>query len=393
MRIVDHERLTSGFFRDVNSGTLFERFFQSFGVWGAMGLDVEADGGEIYKAWTKLVCDNRDEIEEALKQVNDLARDKAQFAVRYCASRCGIPDFKDLTLAKLAMMLFLDHRSAFKSTYAFHTIEKTENLHTLIGLRPVACDPSPEQVERFKAELIETLRGDDRRADGPRLLVEVAPRHEKKWMAAVPHQTYAKADHEFVDDDKIKSRDRRPVHEMVLIYYPDKGVLKVKAGRGRKKAEQVASCFATEILGQPASFFIACEFVNFAPLLEPFFSFAPEPEDRFLWVRPTQIQYRRKTHPDFSYTIHCTDRRPDAPSVLDQLEEDGLSLSEIEIDGLSLSFGFPGGTRDTRTVELTPSSSSLDETERDTHIEHALARWGFIDHAAKEYAARAVVAR
>lgn len=391
MRIIDHERLTSRFFRDVNSGTLFRRFFEHFGAWAAMGLDEAANGGKIYEAWGKLVCDNKPKIEEALKRVNDLARDKAQFALRYCAGRCGVPDFRDLTLAKLAMTIFLDHRSAFDSTYAFHTIEKTENLHTMIGLRPMPCDPSPERVDRFKAELIATLGSDPQRADGARLLVEVAPRHDKKWMAAIPHQTYAKADHEFVSDEEIATRDRRPVHEMVLIYYPDKGVLKVKAGRGRKKAEQVASCFATEILGQTAQFFLACDFVSFAPLLDPLFSFAPEPEDRFQWVRPTQIQYRRKAHPDFSYVIHCTDRRPDAPSVLDRLAEDGLSLHEIEIEGLSLCFGFPGGSRDTRTVDLTPSSSSLDETERDTHIEHALVRWEFINHAAKEYAERADV--
>ncbi len=38
MPIADHERLTSTFFRGVNSPLLFRRFFDGFRVWSAMGL-------------------------------------------------------------------------------------------------------------------------------------------------------------------------------------------------------------------------------------------------------------------------------------------------------------------------------------------------------------------
>jgi hypothetical protein len=390
MLIVDHERLTRTFFRRVNSTELFRLFFEEFEAWETMGLDKKATSDDIHAAWEELSSPNRREIDEALSRINDIAREKGRFTLHLRAETCGVEDFGDLTLQKLAMILFLDHRAVFDEAYDFYVLEKTDNLHTLLGRQAVACKPSDARLAKFKTELSKALR---REAHGPQLLIEVAPPHPEKWMAAIPHQTFVKPDHEFNERNEIVTRDRRPVYEMVLIYYPKTGLLKLKAGRGRKKIEHAAAVFATEVLGQDADFFQICEVVNFEPLLAPHFAFPTEPGDHFEWARPTQIRFSKHAHAGVDYHVHCKDLYDGVPGVLATLAADGIDLSEIDIQGLSICFKFPRNKRDTRTVELgRPNRVSLDETERDRYIESVLARWGLIDHAAKDRLARAGLA-
>lgn len=386
MLITDHERLTRGFFRKVNAPALFRRFFETFGVWDAMGLDAESTCVEIHEAWERLDVPNRQEIDEALRRMNDIAREKGRFTLERCAEDCGVEDYIDLTLPRLAMRLFLDHRRVFEETYDFFMLEKTESLRTLLGRQPVPCEPTAERIERFKVELSRALR---RESHGPQLLVEVAPPHPEKWMAVIPHETYVRPDHEFDEQSEITTRERRPVYEMVLIYFPETGVLKLRAGRGRKKIERAAAVFATEILGQDAFFFEEGQVVNFAPLLDPGFSFAREPSDSFEWARPTKIGFCHRAHPGVTYEIHRKDQYVGAPDVLGILNANGIALSEIEIRSLSIRFKFQKSARDTRTVDLAvPNRSSLDETDRDRYIESVLVRWGLIDHAANDHLAR-----
>jgi hypothetical protein len=391
MLIVDHEPLTRQFFRRVNSAELFRLFFEEFGVWEGMGLDRNAKNDDIHAAWDKLACPDRDHIREALCRINDIAREKGRFTLLLRARECDVEDYEDLTLPKLAMILYLDHREVFDEAYEFYALEKTDNLHSLVGRAPVPCKPSSTLVEAFKRALSAAMRPE---GEGPRLRVEVEERHPDKWMAAIPHQTYVKPDHEFNERNEIVTRDRRPVYEMVLIYYPANGLLKLKVGRGRKKVEAVAAVFAREILGQDEEFFQICDVVNFEPLLDPHFALTTEPGDHFEWARPTHIRFSKHAHPGIEYQVHCKDLHDGDPGVLKTLASDGVDLSEIEIQGLSICFKFPKNKRDTRTVELgRPNRVSLDETDRDRYIEGVLARWGLIDHAAKDRLARAGAAR
>ena len=59
MLITDHERLTpEGSSGKVNAPALFRRFFETFGVWDAMGLDEEPTCVEIHEAWKRLDVPN-----------------------------------------------------------------------------------------------------------------------------------------------------------------------------------------------------------------------------------------------------------------------------------------------------------------------------------------------
>lgn len=380
----EHHRLTRSFFRGVTSTQLFRRFFAAFGVWDQMGLGDDAKSDAIITAWEGLAPPNKGEIDEALFQINDLSQEKAHWAVIYCAENCRVPGYREMTPETRAFTLFMDHRQAFDATYQFHAIEKTENLRSLVGRVPLACAPTQEQLGNFKEKLGRMLQRD---AYGRRLLVEVAPAHPKKWLAAIPHQTLAKADFEFDEEreGEIVTRTRRPIYEMILIYYPERGLLKLKVGRGMKKLQSVAACFAEEILGQDADFFRVQDVVSFAPLRNPQFAFTREPTDHFTSVRATMIQYRRLSHPRFEHSVQCKDHSVGSPDVLDQLREEGIKHAEIEVEALSLRFQFPGGARDTSTVELgVPNRSTLDDAERGRYLERVLVRWGFLDLAVKE---------
>jgi len=391
MLIVDHERLTRQFFRRVNSCELFRLFFEEFGVWETMGLDANATADAIYAAWDKLQCPNRDDIKEALCRINDIAHEKGRFTLQRRAQSCGVDDYEDLTLQKLAMTLYLDYQQVFDEAYDFFVLEKTENLHILLGRTPIVCTPTEPQIDAFKQKLITTLRPE---GEGPKLRVEVEPRHADKWMASIPHQTFVKPDHEFDERSEIVTRDRRPLYEMILIYYPAIGLLKLKVGRGRQKAIRVASVFATEILGQDTDFFQICEVVSFEPLQNPRFSFQREPGDLFEWARPMLIRFTKSSAEGVDYQVHCKDLVNGAAGVLARLQADGISLTEIDIQALNICFKFPKNKRDTRMVELgRPGRISLDETDRDRYIESVLTRWGFINHAAKKQLARVGVTR
>jgi hypothetical protein len=389
MLITDHERLTRKFFRQVNSPQLLRRFFRGFGVGDAMELGADPTCDEIHEAWDQLDSPNRTAVKEALCRMNDIAREKGRYTLHIRAEQCGLEGYRDLTLPKLAMTLFLEHRAVFDAAYDFYVLEKTEGLHTLLGRQAVPCKPTAGRLDRFKAELSKALRRD---AHGPHLLVEPGPPHPEKWIAVIPHETYVRPDHEFDEHSEITTRERRPVYEMVLIYYPETGVLKLKAGRGKRKIEQVAALFATEVLGQGLAFFQVCQVVSFDPLLDPEFSFAREPEDEFQWAEPCEIKYRKLSNTDVEHTVQCKEVRYGKPGILVALAAEGVDISEIEILGLKICFKFPRNNRDTKTVELAiPNRVHLDETDRDRYIESVLARWGFIDYAAKDRLARAGV--
>lgn len=387
MLIIDHEQLTRGFFRGVNSTALFRRFFDSHGVWEGMGLREESRAEQIYSAWAKLDPKVHPDLDEAIRRVNDLSREKARWALLYRARDCRVDDCDNLTPAKLAMTMFLEHRAEFEEVYGYYTIEKTDSLDILIGRHPVPCDATEEHLSEFRKELAIVLKRD---AHGDRLRVELGPQHPKKWMVAVPHETLAKSDLQFRDDGEIETRERRPIYEMILIYYPGTGVLKIKAGRGKRKSHDVAACFATQILKQDALHFRLCDVVNFDALRDPNFSFTPGPEDHFKWARPRRVKFRKRASSEATWEVQFKDDADGGRSVLEYLASEGVGLPEIDIESMTLRFMFKRNDRDYRDVTLSvPDKCTLDDTPVDRFIERVLVRWRLLDPQAKERLSRA----
>jgi hypothetical protein len=383
MALVDHESLNRGFFRGIDSTALFRRFFEHFGVWDQMGIADDSRPETIYLAWSKLDPETHADLHESIRRVNDLGHEKGRWALLYRARDCRVEGCDDLTPLVLSMTMFLEHRQVFDEVYGFYTIEKTDSLDILIGRDPVPCDPTEDQLQEFRNRLVRTLK---REAVGDGFRVEVAePRHPKKWMVVVPHETQAKDDFEFDEDGEIVNRPRRPIYDIVLIYYPDTGMLKIKAGRGKRKANDVAECFATEILNRPPDHFRVCKAVSLDPLRDPEFSFTRAPGDSFKWVRPRRIRFRKRADAAALHDVQYNDDADGGKSVVEYLESDGVRLSALDVESLTLRFMFMRHDRDFRDVTISTSERcTLDDTNVDRSILRVLVRWGLLDPSAKE---------
>lgn len=385
--LTDHKRLTAGFFRSVNSAALFKEFFEKYNAWQKLGLKENPKNDDIYDAWVMLDHPKREEMAEALCCMNDICREEGREYLYPLAQAVKLPQHEDLTLPKMAMLLWLRHKKKFQLIHDCFTLEKADNLKVLIGRTKTAAPPDNINLSGFKDKLRRILRKD---GEGPRLLTEVGPHPEKKWVLVVPHEHFAKPDHVFKSENEIGTKDRRPVHELVVIYHYDKGLLKIKvSGRGNRKAEAVATAFATEVLRKHSGHFQVVEIISFDPILQPGgFKFPKRPTDSFDWASPVELRFKRVSDPTFTHWIKCNNTMSGQQDVLTQLKEMGLTPKEIRIESLAIQFQFPGGTKKKRrTVVLSaPNRYTLDETAKDRYLEDVLQRWGFINLDAKENA-------
>jgi hypothetical protein len=382
--IHDHKRLTAGFFRSVNSTELFKQFFTQFNAWETLKLNDKSKNDDIHDAWIILEHAKRGEMDEALCCMNDISREEGRDYLYAAAEGAKISEYRDLTLPKLAMTLWLGHRRNFAQIYDQFVIEKVDHLKVLLGRTATECPVDGLSLAGFKEKLRGILR---KGGEGPRLIIEAGPHPEGKWVLVVPHEHFVKPDHVFKTENEIATKDRRPVYELVIIYHYGQGLLKLKiGGRGTRKAQAVADAFATEVLGKRPGHFQVAEIVSFEPLFRPGFDFPRRPSDPFDWARPVEIRFKRLSDSTFTHTIHCNNTMGGKQDVLGQIKDMGLSPKDIKVESLSVQFQFPGGgQKKRRTVELAPPYRyTLDETARDRQLEEALIRWGFIDVTAKD---------
>lgn len=382
--LADHKRLTAGFFRSLNSAELSKEFFDHYKAWAALGLKDKPKNDDIWDAWMMLEHPKRDEMAEALACMNDISKEDGRDYLYALAEEVKLEGFQDLTLAKLAMRLWLRHRKKFQQLHDCFVLEKADNLVVLLGRTKTERPRDGTNLEGFKNKLRGILR---KGCEGPRLLVEVGPHPEGKWVMVVPHEHFVKPDHVFKSESEISTKDRRPVYELVIIYHYDRGMLKLKVGgrAGHRKAEAVADAFAADVLGKRAGHFQVVDIVGFDPLFRPGFDFPRRPNDEFEWARPVEIRFKRLADQTFTHVIHCNNTMGGKQDVLGQLKDMGLTPKEVVVESLAIQFQFPGGGRKKRrTVVLRPPNRyTLDETVRDRHLEEVLIRWGFINVNAK----------
>lgn len=381
--IPNHKPLNAGFFRGVNSPELFKAFFSKYKVWDSMGLTEESKNDEIYAAWTNLQNPQKPRMEEALAQINDIGRDDGQQLLLQVAEEAKVPKYGELTPQKLAMTLRLYYRDHFDKAYEYYNIEHVDSLKVLLGAEPAPCEPTDADKERFKNKLRTAMK---KLAHGKELTLEEGPHPEGRWVLVVPHEQPAKPDYEFDENNpgQLRARDRRPVYDLVLIYSPADGILKLKVGRGRNKADTVASIFAAELLHKSADHFKGTDVIRFTPLFQPGFKFSKIPGDSFDWARPLFIEFQTLSD-STRYTIKCEGAAGGGNSVMDKLTNLGLTASTIRIRKLGIEFRFPGDGRKGRFTVLlsSPSWTNLDDTTRSRYIEGVLIRWGFyyVKHA------------
>jgi len=375
--LANHKPLRAGFFRSIGSTELLQQFFDKYGAWEALKLKAKPKTDEIWEAWETLTHPQKARMGEALSQINDIGRDEGHELLLHVAEEAKVPNFRDLTPQKLAMIMRLNYKTHFAHAYDYFNLEQVENLKEFIGKEPVPCNPSPEDKERFKAKLRVDLA---KASHGEGLRIDEGPHLNGKWVLVIPHEQHAKPDYEFAKDKpgEIRTRDRRPLYDMVLIYCPADGCLKIKSGKGQGKAEICAATFATEILHRSANHFSNNETITFSPLQLEGFDFPKQPGDEFETAAPTFIEFQKLSGGCW-YTVRCTRTRNGRDSALTELASMGIPVNSIKIKRLWVEFRFPGdGRKNKSTAKLSlPNKTNLTETARDNHINDILKRWGF----------------
>lgn len=380
--LTEHKRLTAGFFRSVNSPKLFKEFFSHFKVSDKMNIKENSKNDDIYTEWQNLPTNK--ELNEALYCMNDIACEDGRPYLLSIAETLKIPNYLDCTLHQLTMILWLKHRKDFYKTYDVFTVEKADNLKILIGKTPLECNPTNENLSNFKQELQKIFQKSN---GGKKLKLELGPLVDDKYLLIVSHENFLKPDRIFNDKEEIITQERRPIYDLILIYYPKTGILKLKVGRGGiKKAKEIAYVFATTILKKDNDHFQSTEIIDFSPLLKPDFNFPKRPTDEFKWVKIVEINFLPKSNETFNCNIRCTDTLNGTQDVMEQLKKYGYKdFSDVEIKSITLEFYFENGGRKKhkKVILRKPYYTNLDETPRDRHVEEALIRWGIINVNAK----------
>lgn len=390
--IANHKPLNAGFFRGVNSHELFKAFFDKYGAWESMKLPAQPTYDDIRQGWEALVHQKKRAMKEALLQVNDIGREDGMPLLLSFAKHAGLTNFRDLTPQKLAMTLRLYYRSDFLRAYDYYNLEHVDNLKVLLGAEPAPCEPTEADKQRFKEKLRVVLK---KAAHGTDLKLEEGPHPEGNWVMVVPHEQTAKPDYEFDKeapgpDHPIKIRDRRPVHDLLLMYSPQDGILKLKAGKGPKKAMAVAAIFATELLHKPASHFGEGG-IQIDSVARPGFKINRLPGDKFEWATPTFIDYSLKSDGSVRRSSQIKNTDNGKRSVLSNL---GDPLDDVCPLRVGIEFRFPGDRRKGRLTAMLFASgrTSLATTDRCRYVESILKREGLIHDVARQAGEPAVPA-
>jgi len=361
----------------MDSIELFKQFFEKYTAWDDLHLKAKPKNDDLWEAWANLQHPQKARMAEVLSQINDIGREEGHELLLHMAEEAKASDFRDLTPQKLAMTLRLNHKSFFMKAYDYYNLEQVENLKEFMGKGPAPCNPSPEDKERFKAKLRDALK---KSSHGEGLRIDEGPHLNGKWVLVIPHEQYAKPDYEFAKDKpgEIRTRDRRPLYDMVLIYCPADGCLKIKSGKGEEKAEICASLFATEILHKDMNHFNNKDTIRFDPLRLEGFDFPKSPGDGFETAVPTLIEFQKLSGGCW-HTVRCTRTRRGRESALTELASLSIPMNSIKVKRLWIEFRFAGdGRRGRLTARLSlPNKTNLTEAARDSHVNDVLKRWGF----------------
>jgi hypothetical protein len=240
-------------------------------------------------------------------------------------------------------MLYLKEKYHFLQAYEMFVIEKSERLKIFKGDGIPPFDPDNVPLDEFKKELKKLLHSG---AKGRRMRFEKFNREDKeKWILVIPHEYYMKTDQEFDESENIVFRNRRPVIEMVVVYYYNKGILKLKAGRGNRPVK-VSALFARHILGiDDEEYFTRNSVINFNPLKDKSFCFPIDPHDGIFDVKLVSATYCETSDP--ATTILAKNSNT---GLLDRIRK--YEPEEIEITAASIRFQFTPSKKKAKTAEL-----------------------------------------
>lgn len=257
----------------------------------------------------------------------------------------------------------------------------TFNDDCLVG-RHLPCSTDDESIEKLK-EHIQNFYKRQRRGRNCQIECYVRRKPNRYCFFAYP-EDYPKRDLTY-RKSQLVPQVRRPVMEIVFIYEPDSGNLKIHASRMRK-VEVMQKAFCKTVLGLPGIPDGSTRVYELSPLMNPSFRFVTEPQDHIESVSLRMLKVRLSNTENQKLTCEVTPQQGGAEllqtMMKNAIDACGLTPGRIKVLSAKITMKFTapdGGRKKSVTFILTaPSGSTLEDKPHHHIARKYLEKWGLV---------------
>ncbi len=281
-----------------------------------------------------------------------------------------------------ALWVFLEYPSVFEWAIRLERMEHMTFKHDCIVGTDLECKVKDKNIEELKKQIQKFYK---RQGRGRYCHIDHYQRKdpERYCFFAYP-EDYAKRDLTYKEGTLVP-QIRRPVLEIVFIYEPDNGILKISAGRTRK-VEVMQEAFCKSILGLPGIPDGSTKVYELSPLIDQDFRFVTDPVDGIESVSLKMLKARISKNGNRRLTCEGEPENGGTELVrkmlTDAVERYGIK-GKIKILKAKIGIQFKaqnGRRRQSVTFCLTfPSGSTLEEKPTHHIAQKYIEKWELLE--------------
>lgn len=300
------------------------------------------------------------------QRINDLATDEGQEVLIQTCQQFEIDsfDYLNMTPSDLATMVFITNLQAFISAENLCNIDSVDKFSDYKGAKVI--QPNHSSLEAIEEELEQYFAS---KGKGKKVKIE-SYSFANRIVYFVKYGERIK-DVSILEEDNFQSRKLRLSREVILIFYPNRKLLRVKAPTKILKSLLVNN-FARHIL-KDENYFINSEHAIYYNLKKVFeldnFEQTLNP-DEVESVVLKELTVENTSEGKSKITFSCN-------NVLRQLEDTESKIEHYRPIKAKIQFKLKDfGKSNNRTIEIaTPNISNLNDTDRDDLIMTYLTKW------------------
>ncbi len=369
------------------SNPLLKRYFDQRELLGAFGwkeLD-NHDPKPIMEALDELSASEREAVETDFNQVNELATDGGSRLIFEEASFWDHPwaaqideMANDFERAMLALIEDRDLIDTVSSCNEMDRFAESRWRSWFVGERLQVTDDRDKLSKGLRALFKEQGRGQ-------RCHIETLDRRDpERFCCFAFPEDYPKTDLGFDESGQFKRHTRRTATEIIFVYQPEDGMLKMFGKGNKTEKEAIAEVFCKTMLGltklpapnqRPP--------YDLAVLKDRNVSFKTDPADN---IESTEIRLMRFDLPGKGYRRLVLSARPTGgvPNIHSLIEAavntTNFPLSELQVSQAKISMRFRGTNgrpgKPLTFVVTYPDRCNLKDTGKDAVAKKYLKEWG-----------------
>lgn len=276
----------------------------------------------------------------------------------------------------------LEHPAVFEMAVQLERMEHMSFKEDCLVGKHLPCATEEAATEKLKDHIQKFFKR-QRRGRNCQIDVYVRQNPTRYCFFAYP-EDYPKRDLTY-KSSRLVPDVRRPVMEIVFIYEPDSGNLKVHASKMRK-AEVMQDAFCKAILGLPGIPDGSTRVYDLARLLDPAFRFVTDPADHVEEVSLKMLKVAIGKNKPRKLTCEGTPVNGGA-EVVQKMTLDAIAACSTPADAvqvlsakISMKFGaVDGGRKKSVTFTLTvPCGSNLEDKPHHHTARKYIERWGLV---------------